>query len=124
MLLLPDKKDPTHVKPFQERKLLFRTLKESEEWGKEIGIETVGDLNDQICRGSLSELILVQEARRDCQEHRRQGRREICHDRRTLFFRQDQFFPQIIHSVEDPGENTASHCTGRLFREQRIHAKG
>ena len=65
MLLLPDKKDPTHVKPFQERKLLFRTLKESEEWGKEIGIETVGDLNDQICRGSLSDLILVQEAQQE-----------------------------------------------------------
>lgn len=65
MLLLPDKKDPTHVNPFQERKLLFRTLKESEEWGKEIGIETVGDLNDQICRGSLSELILVQEAQQE-----------------------------------------------------------
>lgn len=65
MLLLPDKKDPTHVKPFQERKLLFRTLKESEEWGKEIGIETVGDLNNQICRGSLSELILVQEAQQE-----------------------------------------------------------
>ena len=65
MLLLPDKKDPTHVRPFQERKLLFRTLKESEEWGKEIGIETVGDLNDQICRGSLSELILVQEAQQE-----------------------------------------------------------
>ena len=65
MLLLPDKKDPTHVKPFQERKLLFRTMKESEEWGKEIGIETVGDLNDQICRGSLSELILVQEAQQE-----------------------------------------------------------
>ena len=65
MLLLPDKKDPTHVKPFQERKLLFRTLKESEEWGTEIGIETVGDLNDQICRGSLSELILVQEAQQE-----------------------------------------------------------
>ena len=64
-MLLPDKKDPTHVKPFQERKLLFRTLKESEEWGKEIGIETVGDLNDQICRGSLSELILVQEAQQE-----------------------------------------------------------
>lgn len=65
MLLLPDKKNPTHVKPFQERKLLFRTLKESEEWGKEIGIVTVGDLNDQICRGSLSELILVQEAQQE-----------------------------------------------------------
>ena len=65
MLLLPDKRNPTLVKPFQERKLLFRTLKESEEWGKEIGIETVGDLNDQICRGSLSELILVQEAQQE-----------------------------------------------------------
>ena len=65
MLLLPDKEDPTHVKPFQERKLLFQTLKESEEWGKKIGIETVGDLNDQICRGSLSELILVQEAQQE-----------------------------------------------------------
>ena len=70
MLLLPDKKDPTHVKPFQERKLLFRTLKESEEWGKEIGIETVGDLNDQICRGSLSELILVQEAQQEVRSAR------------------------------------------------------
>ena len=65
MLLLPDKQDPTNVKPFVERKMLFRTLKESEEWCKKIGIETVGDLNDQICRGSLSELILVQEAEQE-----------------------------------------------------------
>lgn len=65
MLLLPDKQDPTNVTPFVERKMLFRTLKESEEWCKKIGIETVGDLNDQICRGSLSELILVQEAEQE-----------------------------------------------------------
>lgn len=65
MLLLPDKSDPTQVKPFEERRMLFQTLKESEEWGKKVGIETVGDLNDQICRGSLSELILVQEAEQE-----------------------------------------------------------
>ena len=65
MLLLPDKKEPTQVKPFVEQKKLFQTLKESEEWGRKIGIETVGDLNDQICRGSLSELILVQEAEQE-----------------------------------------------------------
>ena len=65
MLLLPDKQDPTNVKPFKERRMLFQTLKESEEWGRKIGIETVGDLNDQICRGSLSELILVQEAEQE-----------------------------------------------------------
>lgn len=65
MLLLPTKKNPTVVEPFAERKKLFATLKASEEWGRKVGIETVGDLNDQICSGSLSEMILVQEAEQE-----------------------------------------------------------
>lgn len=65
MLLLPTKKNPTTVAPFAERKKLFQTLKASDEWGRKIGIEMVGDLNDQICNGSLSELILVQEAEQE-----------------------------------------------------------
>lgn len=65
MLLLPTKKNPTVVEPFVERKKLFATLKASEEWGRKVGIETVGDLNDQICSGSLSEMILVQEAEQE-----------------------------------------------------------
>ena len=65
MLLLPTKKQPTVVAPFKERRKLFETLCESDEWGRRIGIETVGDLNDQICNGSLSELILVQEAQQE-----------------------------------------------------------
>ncbi len=65
MLLLPTKKNPTVVEPFDERKKLFETLKASEEWGRKVGIETVGDLNDQICSGSLSDMILVQEAEQE-----------------------------------------------------------
>ena len=65
MLLLPTKKKPTEVEPFSERKMLYETLKESEDWGRKVGIETVGDLNDQICSGSLSEMILVQEAEQE-----------------------------------------------------------
>ena len=74
MLLLPDKKEPTVVKPFDEQKKLFQTLKESERWANEIGLESVGQLNDRICNGSLSDLILVQEA----QQERRIG--EIAKD--------------------------------------------
>ncbi len=62
MLLLPTKSSPDKIQPFQERRKLFETLKTSDAWGRQIGIETVGDLNEQICQGSLSELILVQEA--------------------------------------------------------------
>jgi len=65
MLLLPSKKNPTVVEPFSERKKLFRTLQTSEKWGSEVGLETVGDLNDRICNASLSELILVQEAEQE-----------------------------------------------------------
>ncbi len=62
MLLLPSRKNPTVVETFDERRKLFETMEDSEEWGRVAGIETVGDLNDQICQGSMSELILVQEA--------------------------------------------------------------
>ena len=65
MLLLPTKKNPTEVEPFVERPKLFATLKDSAEWGHKVELETVGDLNDRICSGSLSEMILVQEAEQE-----------------------------------------------------------
>lgn len=65
MLLLPDKKDPCNVGEMTERKLLFQTLKEAEKWGERVKITTVGDLNDQICNGSISDMILVQEAEQE-----------------------------------------------------------
>lgn len=65
MLLLPTRDNPTQVKPFDERRMLFETMEASQEAGRKAGIETVGDLNDQICSGSMSELILVQEAEQE-----------------------------------------------------------
>ena len=65
MMLLPTQKNPAVVEPFREQKKLFQTMKVSTEWGKKIGIETVGDLNDQICSGSLSDLLLIQEAEQE-----------------------------------------------------------
>jgi uridine kinase len=65
MLLLPDRENPTHVETFSERRKLFETMMSAGEWGRVAGIETVGDLNDQICGGSMSDLILVQEAEQE-----------------------------------------------------------
>lgn len=65
MLLLPSAQEPGAVEPFRESPKLFATLKQAEIWGEKIGIETVGDLNDQICKGSLSDMILVQEAEQE-----------------------------------------------------------
>lgn len=65
MLLLPSRENPVETGEFADRRKLFRTMENASEWGRIAGIETVGDLNDQICGGSMSDLILVQEAEQE-----------------------------------------------------------
>lgn len=62
ILLLPEKEEPEKLPVFETRKKLFQTLMQAGQWGEEIGIDTVGDLNDQICEGNIADMILVQEA--------------------------------------------------------------
>lgn len=62
ILLLPEPEDPEVLPEFKPSKKLFQTLIATGAWGEELGIDTVGDLNDQICSGSISDMILVQEA--------------------------------------------------------------
>ena len=62
LLLLPDVSDPSTVADYDDRPLLFKTQHEANEWGKVMGLETVGDLNEQICNGNIEDLLLVQEA--------------------------------------------------------------
>lgn len=62
ILLLPDKADPEKLPEFVPKKKLFQTLMVTGEWSREMGIDTVGDLNDQICQGNISDMVLVQEA--------------------------------------------------------------
>lgn len=62
MLLLPEQHTPDKLPVMEPREKLFHTLKKADEWGSMMGIDTVGDLNDQICQGNISDMILVQEA--------------------------------------------------------------
>ncbi len=65
MLVLPAKSNPTVLEPFAESRKLFAAMESAKEWGRTTGIRTVGDLNEQICSGSMSDLILVQEAKQE-----------------------------------------------------------
>lgn len=62
LLLLPQREHPTEIKKFVERKKLYQTLKESNQWGISMNIENVGSLNDVISSGGIQDLILVQES--------------------------------------------------------------
>lgn len=62
ILNLPEKHAPKQLQKFVPRTKLFKTLKQADEWGEKLGVDTVGDLNNQICKGGLNDLVLVQEA--------------------------------------------------------------
>ncbi len=62
MLVLPEASSPDQLKAFEPRKKLFGALHTADRWGRMLGIDTVGDLNDKICGGEMEDIILVQEA--------------------------------------------------------------
>ncbi|MEG0812369.1 MAG: nucleoside kinase [Clostridium sp.] len=62
VLLLPGKDNPKEMSPFVPRRKLFEVQKESENWGKRLGVFNVGTLNETIAQGRINELILMQEA--------------------------------------------------------------
>ncbi len=61
MLMFPDK-DTRKVAAFAASDKLFATLNDSAQWGIDMGIRTVGELNDVIAAGRIQDMILVQES--------------------------------------------------------------
>lgn len=62
VLILPSRKNPEKLMPLSPRRKLFEVQKESEQWGKKLGVFNVGTLNEAISQGRMNELILMQEA--------------------------------------------------------------
>lgn len=62
ILQLPSKKSPRVVPPFKAQDKIAATMKMTNDWGVDIGLKTVGDLNERICREGTQDIILVQES--------------------------------------------------------------
>ncbi len=62
VLTCPNRHAPDRIEAFEPVDKLFRIQNRSLEWGVQMGIRTVADLNDLIVAGRSKELILTQEA--------------------------------------------------------------
>lgn len=62
VLILPKRSEPDKLPPFMPEEKIFNVQKESQEWGNMLDISTVGELNDQITREGIQNILLVQEA--------------------------------------------------------------
>ncbi|WPX09300.1 nucleoside kinase [Anaerocellum danielii] len=62
VLLYPDKSDPFKLQEFVENKKLFAVYHEYKNWGRILGVNDVGELNEVIASGKIREFIRVSEA--------------------------------------------------------------
>lgn len=62
ILQLPRITDMNTVPPFKRMDKIFRIQIDSERWGEKLHISSVGELNEQITREGIQNLILIQEA--------------------------------------------------------------
>lgn len=99
LLILPSADRPDEIDEFVEQPSLFEQLMLSTRWGDLVNISTVGDLNEQICRGSISDMILVQEA---LQERRIGEIAQQIFDRKKVRF-------VLVAGPSSSGKTTFSH---------------
>lgn len=108
VIQMPERSSPKVVPPFQPQNKLFQVLKESTAWGDMQGIETVGDLNDQITKGNVGDVVLVQEA---LQEKKIAEIAEIIASRPEIKF-------ILVAGPSSSGKTTFSH---RLSVQLRVN---
>ena len=99
LLILPTIDNPGVLEAFVDQPSLFDQLMLSTKWGDLVNISTVGDLNEQICNGSISDMILVQEA---LQERRIGEIAQTIYDRGTVRF-------VLVAGPSSSGKTTFSH---------------
>ncbi len=99
LLITPTTEHPDRLDPFRDQPSLFEQLLLSTKWGELVNITTVGDLNEQICGGSISDMILVQEALQE---------RRIGDIAREIYDRKDTKFV-LIAGPSSSGKTTFSH---------------
>lgn len=62
LLILPELGNPGKVAEFVDSPKLFAIQNEGNKWAAALGLDCVGSLNEQICKGNVGDMILVQEA--------------------------------------------------------------
>ncbi|WP_289063603.1 nucleoside kinase [Anaerostipes butyraticus] len=61
VLQTPKRHQTEKIAKFYPQPKLFRVMQRSREWSKTLGVDTVGALNEEITKGNISHLILLQE---------------------------------------------------------------
>jgi len=62
VLQFPDRENPPAIRPFEDQPKLFQIFQEHAEWGRILGVKTVGQLNEIIANKEIGAFIRIAEA--------------------------------------------------------------
>ena len=62
VIQFPERENPKHIPPFEPQPHLFNIFKEHKEWGRILGVNTVGRLNEIIGNKEIEDFIKISEA--------------------------------------------------------------
>ncbi len=110
VLLFPEAQAPRVVPPFEANEKLFDTMQKSSRWCEQLGVDTVGAINDKIAAGQMQDLILIEEARQE---------REIS-DIATLIAGQPHIKFVMIAGPSSSGKTSFSHRLSIQLRAQGL----
>ncbi len=108
VLQLPDRKLPKVIPEFKPQHKLFKLLMENTTWADTLATKNIGELNEQISKGDINELILVQEALQE---------KKLADIAEMIVKRPDTKFVMIA-GPSSSGKTTFSH---RLSIQLRAH---
>ncbi len=111
LLHLPDIERPTELSEFVEYSKLYDQLMQTTIWGDLVDISTVGDLNEKICEGNISDMVLVQEALQE---------RSIADIAEQIYDRPDVKFV-LVAGPSSSGKTTFSHRLSVQLRSFGLH---
>ena len=67
VLLVPPRKTPGQIPPFIPQEKLYSLMLSSSDWSEKMHLATVGDINNQIAEGDLTDLVLISEAKQEAE---------------------------------------------------------
>jgi len=62
VLHLPDRSDPMTLPPFDDQPQLFQIFQEHKQWGRVLGVNMAGSLNEIVAKGEIEGFIMTAEA--------------------------------------------------------------
>ncbi len=62
VIQFPDEKQPERVAPFRKQDKLFEIFQNHKQWGRTVGMENVGSLNELVASRCVAEFVRVEEA--------------------------------------------------------------